>query len=367
MVSLAAMACHSTGWAGRLWFISCTAQRQEGFAVTTSVMKLRQPVALRTLITAGGRMLRGFSPLLSIEITRECPLRCPGCYAYEPNHLGGAIMLRQVNDLRGDALVDGVLGLIRRHRPVQVSFVGGEPLIRHRELSRILPVVSEWGVFSLVVTSAVMPFPREWNAIPRARVAVSIDGLQPEHDARRKPATYERILNNLEGRQADISWVITNQMLECPGYLDAYLEFWTRKPEIGRIWLSVYTPQRGEESAEKLTPASRQRLFDLLPTLKQRYPQLILPHGAIEAFASPPKDPRGCTFSRVSVNYSADLKTRVEPCFFGGNPDCSQCGCAVSAGLHWLRERPLALGLKAGHLIDASLAWGDVQRARHVV
>jgi hypothetical protein len=64
----------------------------------------------------------------------------------------------------------------------------------------------------------------------------------------------------------------------------------------------------------------------------------------------------------VSVNYSADLKTRVEPCFFGGNPDCSQCGCAVSAGLHWLHERPLALGLKAGHLIDASLALGHVQR-----
>jgi hypothetical protein len=39
-----------------------------------------------------------------------------------------------------------VLGLIHQHQPVQVSFVGGEPLIRHRELSRILPVVSERGV-----------------------------------------------------------------------------------------------------------------------------------------------------------------------------------------------------------------------------
>jgi hypothetical protein len=62
------------------------------------------------------------------------------------------------------------------------------------------------------------------------------------------------------------------------------------------------------------------------------------------------------------VNYSADLKTRVQPCFFGGDPDCSQCGCAVSAGLHWLREQPLALGLRARHLIDASLAIGHVDR-----
>jgi MoaA/NifB/PqqE/SkfB family radical SAM enzyme len=330
--------------------------------VNTHATKPRQPVELRTLLTAGSRILRGFSPLLSIEVTKECPLHCPGCYAYEPNHLGGTILLRQVNDLRGDTLIERVLELIRQHRPVQVSFVGGEPLIRHRELTRILPVVSGWGVYSLVVTSAVIPFPREWNAIPRVRMAVSIDGLQPEHDARRAPATYERILKNLEGRQADISWVITNQMLQRPGYLDEYLQFWTGRSEIGRIWLSLYTPQRAEQSAEKLTPESRRRLFEILPSLKQRYPNLILPQGATDAFAHPPKDPRSCTFSRISVNYSADLKTRVEPCFFGGNPDCSQCGCAVSTGLHWLHERPLALGIKAGHLIDASLALGHVQR-----
>lgn len=322
----------------------------------------RQPVQLKTLFNAWGRILRGFSPLLSIEITRECPLRCPGCYAYEPMHLGGAITLRQLHDLHGDPLVTRVLDLIRAHRPVQVSFVGGEPLVRHRELSRILPVASEWGVYSLVVTSAVVPFPRQWNDIPRVRIAVSIDGLQPEHDARRKPATYERILKNLEGREADISWVITNQMVQRADYLDEYLAFWTSRPGIGRVWLSLYTPQNGEVSAEKLTRDSRERLFNELPRLKEKYPQLILPHGATAAFASPPASPSDCTFSRVSVNYSADLQTRVQPCFFGGDPDCSQCGCAVSAGLHWLRDRPIALGLRAHHLIDASLAIGHIER-----
>jgi MoaA/NifB/PqqE/SkfB family radical SAM enzyme len=174
-------------------------------------MTPRQPVNAAHLLTAFGRLVRGYSPLLSIEITRECPLHCPGCYAYGDEHLGGGVTLRGLADLRGDALVDGVLDLVRTHRPMQVSFVGGEPLVRHRELSRILPVLSDWGVNSLVVTSAVIPFPQEWNAIPRVRVTVSIDGLQPEHDARRAPATYERILKNLHGRTADISWVVTNQ------------------------------------------------------------------------------------------------------------------------------------------------------------
>jgi MoaA/NifB/PqqE/SkfB family radical SAM enzyme len=239
-----------------------------------------------------------------------------------------------------------------------VSFVGGEPLLRHKELSRILPIISGWGVYSLVVTSAVVPFPVEWNSLPRVRVAVSIDGLQPEHDARRKPATYDRILTNLKGRKADVSWVITNQMMSRPGYLDEYLAYWTTLPGIERVWLSIYTPQKGERSAETLTPESRQRLVAELPALKWKYPALILPDGAVEAFLHPPSDPTQCTFARVSVNYSADLQARIEPCFFGGDPDCSQCGCAVSAGLHWMRAQRLAPGLRVGHLIDLSLAAG---------
>ena len=145
----------------------------------------RQPVNLGKVLNAWALLLRGYSPLLSIEITRECPLHCPGCYAYGDDHLGGAVTLRGLRDLRGDALVDGVLALIQRHRPMQVSFVGGEPLVRHKELSRILPVLNEWGVHALVVTSAVIPFPDAWNEIPSVRVTVSIDGLQEEHDARR--------------------------------------------------------------------------------------------------------------------------------------------------------------------------------------
>src|SRR5713101_10034817 len=147
----------------------------------------------RQLLAAWGRILTGKVPMLSIEITRECPLSCPGCYAYGEKHLGGGATLRELNDLRGDALVEGVLGLVRKHKPLHVSLVGGEPLIRHRELSRILPQLSEMGVYTLVVTSAVIPIPMEWMKLPRVTIGVSIDGLPEHHDVRRKPATYERI------------------------------------------------------------------------------------------------------------------------------------------------------------------------------
>src|SRR5215510_15657275 len=228
--------------------------------------------------------------MLSIEITRECPLHCPGCYAYEEQHLGGGVTLRQLRDFRGDALVDGVLQLVRLHRPVHLSIVGGEPRVRHRELSRILPELSGMRIETLVVTSGVIPIPPEWNALRHIRIAVSIDGLQPDHDKRRAPATYDRILQNIAGRRVDISWVITRQQVERAEYLDEYLEFWTARPEIDRIWLSLYTPQIGEQSAEMLTPEQRQFLVGELPRLKRRYDALLMTDGIAEAFANPPAD-----------------------------------------------------------------------------
>jgi hypothetical protein len=39
------------------------------------------------VVRAWACILSGGTPSLSIELTRECPLRCPGCYAYEDAHL----------------------------------------------------------------------------------------------------------------------------------------------------------------------------------------------------------------------------------------------------------------------------------------
>jgi MoaA/NifB/PqqE/SkfB family radical SAM enzyme len=157
----------------------------------------RSSLTPRDLLACWGQILTGRVPMISIEITRECPLSCPGCYAYGDSHLEGTTLC-QLSDFRGDALVDGVLGLVKRHRPLHVSLVGGEPVVRHKELSRILPELNQMGVFTMVVTSAVIPIRKAWMDISRLRVAVSVDGLPEHHDVRRKPATYERILRNIK-------------------------------------------------------------------------------------------------------------------------------------------------------------------------
>jgi MoaA/NifB/PqqE/SkfB family radical SAM enzyme len=297
--------------------------------------------------------------MLSIEITRECPLRCPGCYAYGESHLGGERTLRDLADFRGDALVSGVLELVEKHKPLHVSLVGGEPLIRHRELSRILPELSRRGIFTLVVTSGVIPIPREWMGLSRSRVAVSVDGLREHHDVRRKPATYQRILENIRDREVNIHWTITRPMVR-PEYMEEYVSFWSARPEVNRIWVSVYTPQVGEDTPERLLPDDRATLTSALPPLAKRYPKLLMTPGIAAAILEPPKNPQECLFAKMSTNYSADLQSRVEPCIFGGTPDCSQCGCVISVGLHHAQSVKVAGPLKIGHLVKGSVEIGSM-------
>jgi MoaA/NifB/PqqE/SkfB family radical SAM enzyme len=323
-----------------------------------NVHKPNPSLTAREVFSAWAKILTGKAPILSIEITRECPLSCPGCYAYGDSHLGGDKVLRDLRDFRGDALISGVIDLVRRREPLQVSLVGGEPLIRHRELSAILPVFSDLRIFTMVVTSGIIPIPIEWMDLPRLRVAVSVDGLPEHHDARRKPATYERILKNISGRRVNIHWVITRPMVERPGYLEEYVSFWNDRPEVDRIWVSLYTPQIGEQSGEILAPEHRKLVAESLPKLQKKFPKLLMNAGIAEAFLHPPASPHDCLFAKMSANYSADLVTRVEPCVFGGTPDCSQCGCAASSGLHWVRGVKVAGPLTVGHFVRSSIGVG---------
>jgi hypothetical protein len=156
----------------------------------------------------------------------------------------------------------------------------------------------------------------------------------------------------------NVHWVITKPMLERAGYLEEYVAFWSGREEVNRIWVSVYTPQIDEQSPERLGPADRAVVAQQLPALSKRYPKLLFQSGVAEAFLRPPASPADCVFAKMSVNYSADLRSRVEPCVFGGSPDCSQCGCAISTGLHWVRDIKLAGPVKVDHFIEGSLNVG---------
>jgi sulfatase maturation enzyme AslB (radical SAM superfamily) len=230
-------------------------------------------------------------------------------------------------------LVEGVIALARRYRPIHISIVGGEPLVRFRELDVLLPRLSQMGIAVQLVTSAVRQIPAAWHQIKDLFIVVSIDGLQPEHDVRRTPATYERILKSIAGHHITVHCTVTGQMAGRPGYFEEFLSFWSERPEVKQVWFSLFTPQVGAEGEEVLTPSAREAVLGELAELRGRFPKLVLPDSVIKGYRTPPQSPEECIFSRTTLNITADLKGRISPCQFGGTPDCSQCGCIASAGL----------------------------------
>ncbi len=268
-------------------------------------------------------------------------------------------MLKQVSDFKGQELVDGIMNLVSEAKPLHVSLVGGEPLVRFRELNVLLPMLSSRGIHVQVVTSAVRPIPPEWSRIRNLNIAVSIDGLQPEHDARRTPATYDRILKHIEGHRITVHCTITRQMTLRPGYLREFMEFWSAKEEVWRIWVSLYTPQMGEASLEILPSETRHAVIDDLLKLRMEFPKLDLPSSYLQVFRNPPKDPSDCIFARTTKAITADLKRVITPCQFGGKPDCSQCGCLASAGMAAAARHRLPFGMDVASLYQISYKVGQ--------
>jgi sulfatase maturation enzyme AslB (radical SAM superfamily) len=314
------------------------------------------------ILSAWRKILKGERPSLSIEITRECPLRCPGCYAYDDAHLGGGVTLRSLNDRKGQELIDGVLQLVDSFKPLHLSIVGGDPLVRYRELQTLIPEILQRGIHVQIVTSAFRPLPAEWATLQPMNVVVSIDGLQPEHDVRRAPATYDRILKNIVGHRITVHCTVTGQMMKRPGYLRDFLSFWTPRAEVRKVWFSLFTPQAGDRLPEMLDANERSKAIADMFVLRKEFPKLDMPEGMIRQFSNPPQSPSECIFAQTTENVSADLKTKIRPCLFGGVPDCSSCGCIASMGLAAVAAHKLGGVIPVGAIFKASVKLGQWRR-----
>lgn len=322
-------------------------------------------VNVRPILQTWGRVLTGRVPSLAVEITRECPLRCPGCYAYEDAHLESG-SLRSISDFKGDELIRRMLALVNEHKPLHLSIVGGDPLVRYRELEVLLPKLATGDMHIQVVTSAFREIPKAWAKLPRVQITVSIDGLQPEHDLRRKPATYERILKNIAGQHITVHCTITSAMTKRSGYLRDFVEFWSSNSSVEKIWMSMFTPQRGADDIECLTRQERRTAVEVLMRLRDDHPKLDMHESALRQFLAPPESPDRCIFAKTTRSISADFETVVEPCQFGGDPDCSRCGCFASMALAAVGNHQVLGTVRAGDIFFASEKLGQhLQRIVH--
>lgn len=313
----------------------------------------------RDILPAWWRILHGYRPFLSIEITRECPLRCTGCYVYEPGHLNNGGTVQALREYHGEELVERILALTRQYRPLHISLVGGEPLLRHRELTRLIPRLNEMGIEVQIVTSAVSPIPPEWMEFKDLHIVVSIDGLAADHDLRRSPATYDRILGNIGPHQVIVHCTVIPQFLKRAGYLRDFVRTWSRQKNVRKIWFSLFTPQTGKYLPERLTPEERLTAINHIDELRDAYPKLDISASVCDGLRHPPASPSECIFSKSTVCLAADLSTPITPCQIGGRPECSECGCLAGAGLASIGRVKLAGLLKVSDIFFASKEFGE--------
>ncbi len=123
--------------------------------------------------------------------------------------------------------------------------------------------------------------------------------------------------------------------------------------------MSIFTPQQGATDEEILSAEERIRVIEELQELRMRYPILDMNDAVLREFLAPPRSPAECIFARSTHTISADLKTRIQPCQFGGKPDCSQCGCLASMGLAAVGHHQIAPGITLGKLFHVSQRLGE--------
>jgi hypothetical protein len=152
-------------------------------------------------------------------------------------------------------------------------------------------------------------------------------------------------------------------MTERPNYLYEFMDFWSGRPETEKIWFSLFTPQVGETSYEILPRGARLQVVRDLLDIREKYSKLSMTKFAIEGFLNPPSKPSECIFANVTSTFTSDLKTRVGPCQFGGNPDCSQCGCLASAGLNSIGKFRIPGGVPIQRIYEESFKIGHVVAA----
>jgi hypothetical protein len=141
-------------------------------------------------------------------------------------------------------------------------------------------------------------------------------------------------------------------------YFEEFMSFWSARPEVRQIWFSFFTPQLGVEADETLTATEKATVLSQLTELRDRFPKAYLLDSILKGFQKPPQSPADCIFARTTINFTADLQSKITPCQFGGEPDCSQCGCFASIGLNAIGDYRLLKIIPVRALYDASDAIG---------
>lgn len=100
---------------------------------------------------------------------------------------------------------------------------------------------------------------------------------------------------------------ITRKTLSRPGYLHEFAAFWSDRSEVRKIWFSLFTPQEGQQTEERLAPQDRLVAVRELASLAACFPKVHMPKEALAGYLHPPASPAECMFAQSTVCVSAEL------------------------------------------------------------
>jgi len=93
-------------------------------------------------------------------------------------------------------------------------------------------------------------------------------------------------------------------------------------------------------------------LYAQEPKLRDMRPSIV------RGYLNPPQSPEECIFSKTTDCLSADLQKEITPCQFGGDPDCTQCGCLASVALDTVGRHRLGRVIPVRSILGGSLSIG---------
>lgn len=272
----------------------------------------------------------------SIDVTKECNLRCRHCYFFEQDEAYGD------DDSSIEVWEAKLRDLKRTARPwefpfLQCTWVGGEPLLRRRLIERC----RKYFRYNTVVTNGTIPLPH-W---PDVSWYISIDGDEELHEyIRDKKGIYKRAIRNVREHpdlNVTIAYCITKQNARC---VERAVRDWA---EAGarHITFDFYTPIETIDEDLWMDFDERDAMLDKLIALKRIYGDFfVLPERAFHLMKSDrcKRVTDNCLFSKKSFAFGPQ-GTLKEKCMMGPKADCDRCGCVVPFYMASLVDRRMIL------------------------
>ena len=239
---------------------------------------------------------------LMISPTLRCNLRCYGCGA-ATHDTSKELTFEEVDRILSDATNSGINWFL---------ILGGEPFM----LPWLLDIVEKYsrGAFQIYTNGLLINDEKieRLASLGNAAVSISVDGLQPQHDARRGPGTFEKCMElmkklNKAGVIVGFSAMTSRKNFDII-YSDEFIDTMIENGA-GYGWIPIAVPQGSACQEPDLIPTKEQKskVRGLIKNLRKRKPILLMD------FLNDSELTEGCSAGRLVIHIKANGS--VEPCF----------------------------------------------------